>query len=90
MRVWEARKECYRKVFDVMVRGYLDPEEQAWQYLCIDYRLLGIKVWTTVVFKEQIPSGCYYSYVCTGFTSWTSKRPDLVREWTVDRNKRNT
>jgi hypothetical protein len=88
MKFWEARKESYVKCLDVSVNGYIDKEEQVWQTLCMEYRLLGVLVWRTIVFREQIPSGCYYQYVCTGYTSWKSKRPDLVDEWSRARNER--
>lgn len=89
MKLWEARKECYINRIDVYVHGYIDNEEQVWQTLCIEYRIVGVLMWRRIVMREQIPSGCYYQHVCTGYTSWKSKRPDLVDEWTKARIERN-
>lgn len=81
MKLFSITRECFRYSIERIEYGYLDPTEFHYQDLRVVFRILGFRVFSWSVVRENIPSGCYYSFACTGSTSWESKHPELIEKW---------
>ena len=68
-----------------MVKGYIDPFENHFQQFYREYRILGIPVWRTVLFTEEVPTYAIIEMGCLGTCSWRSAAP----QWMHDEANKN-
>jgi hypothetical protein len=84
MKIIRVYRQSYTHTYDVRVKGYLEPETRHFQYLRYVIQVFGLNLFKWTYHTDQIPSGNWWSYICTGMTTWKSSRPDLVDQVIAD------
>lgn len=81
--------KIFQKKYAWKLRGYhyvtkhFDGDEhhyEQWQWFGVAYYFLGVKIWFTAQYEEEIPSFAWIQHNTMGFTDWKSKIPQWCHD----------